>query len=107
MTKNLTQDLVDLSNWGFGTHGTAELHFNHREDCFGVRPLVVMLQENIPIENDCRNRLLEQLHDLWNRRHFWCKAPLTGEGRVRVILQPKLERRKLKGFDYTVPAAAR
>jgi hypothetical protein len=25
---------------------------------------------------------------------------LTAEGRVRVILQPKLEHRKLKGFDY-------
>jgi hypothetical protein len=26
---------------------------------------------------------------------------------VELILQVKLERRKLKGFDYTLPAAAR
>jgi len=32
-------------------------------------------------------------------------SPLTGEGRVRVINISKLERRKLKGFDYTVSAA--
>lgn len=49
MTQNLTQDLIDLSNRSLGAHSTAELHFNHGENRFGVRPFVVMLQESFPI----------------------------------------------------------
>ena len=50
MTQNLTKNFIDLSGWGFGSNRSAELAFNHAESSFDIRPLVIMLQESIPIE---------------------------------------------------------
>ncbi len=50
MTKHLAKNFVDLSNRGFGSYKTAELHLNHGVNGFGVRPLVVVLHKDIPIE---------------------------------------------------------
>ena len=50
MTQNLTQNLVNLGNRGFGANRPAELAFNHAESSLDIRPLVIMLKEGIPIE---------------------------------------------------------
>lgn len=50
MTQNLAQDFIDLSNRSFGANRTAELHFNHGVNGFSVRPLVIVLHKDFPIE---------------------------------------------------------
>jgi hypothetical protein len=50
MAKHLAQNLIDLSNWSLGPDRTPELCLYHGEGGLDIRPLVVMLQESIPIE---------------------------------------------------------
>ena len=48
MAQNLTENLIDLSDWRLGANRTAEFAFNHAESCFNVRPLVIVVKESIP-----------------------------------------------------------
>ena len=50
MTQNLTKHFINLSHWRFGTNRSPELALNHTESSLDVRPLMIMLQEGIPIE---------------------------------------------------------
>ncbi len=50
MTKHFAQNLVDLSSRSLSPNRTAELSLYHREGGFDIRPLMVMLQEDIPVE---------------------------------------------------------
>jgi hypothetical protein len=50
MTQNLAENFVHLSRWGFRPNRSPELHLNHAESAFNVRPLMVMFKEGTPIE---------------------------------------------------------
>ena len=50
VTKHFAQDLIDLSGGSLSPNRTPELCFNHGEGGFDIRPLVVVLQEGVPVE---------------------------------------------------------
>ncbi len=50
MAEYLTQNLVNLSSRGFRPNRTPKLGFYHAESSLSIRPLMIMLQENVPIE---------------------------------------------------------
>jgi len=50
MAEYLTKDFVDLSDRRFRPHKVAKLSFYHRERGLYVRPLVVMLHKDFPVE---------------------------------------------------------
>ena len=50
MTQNLTKDFIKLSDRRFRANRSTKLGLNHTEGCFDIRPLMIMFQENIPIE---------------------------------------------------------
>ena len=50
MTKYLTENFIDLSDWCFCPNHSTELHLNHGEGGFSIRPLVVMLHKDFAIE---------------------------------------------------------
>ena len=50
MTENLAKNLIHLSDGSFSSYRSPELRLNHRKDSLHIRPLMIMLQEGIPIE---------------------------------------------------------
>jgi len=58
MAKDFTKSFINLSNWSLSSNVSSELHFNHADGSFCVRPLVVMGIKSIPIESVIMPHLL-------------------------------------------------